>query len=551
MTSETASRSAPDSDPSDGSTERTGRAVRTVREVAFDLFRAHGMTTMFGNPGSTELPMLAEFPDDFRYVLGLHEGTAVGMADGYAQATGRPALVNLHTAPGVGNAIGALVNAHANGAPLVITAGQQVRPMLTLEALLTNPRSTELPQPAVKFAAEPARAQDVPAVLARAIHTATTSPRGPVFVSIPMDDWGAPASAEHDEHLLVRRVRGRAAPEPDAVAEIAAALDGARAPALVMGGDVDAAGGWDDAVALAERVGAPVFSPPTDGRVGFPQNHPQYRGPLPMAIAPLADALEGYDVVLVVGAAVFRYYPYAPGRFLPAGTRLLQVTASADEAARAPMGDAVVADPGLTLRALLGAVGSAPRSVPAREPASPVRTGEPGSLTADEIFATAAEVFPPAGVVINEVPTALAVQQQRLPATRPGGFYFTASGGLGFALPASIGVALADPSRPVLATIGDGSMQYAIQALATAAAQQVPVTILVLDNGGYGILKWFASRENTPKAPGLDLPPVDFLAVARGYGVPAEAATSTDELREALRRGFAGPGPRLVHVPLR
>src|ERR1700742_21431 len=160
----------------------------TVREATFDLFREQGMTTIFGNPGSTELPMLARFPGDFTYVLGLQEAVVVGMADGYAQATGRPTLVNLHTAPGVGNAVGALVNAAANKSPLVVTAGQQVRPMMVLEAMLTNPRATELPRPTVKFSAEPPRAADVPALLARAIHAATTPPMGPVFVSIPMDD---------------------------------------------------------------------------------------------------------------------------------------------------------------------------------------------------------------------------------------------------------------------------------------------------------------------------------------------------------------------------
>lgn len=523
-------------------------STRSVREVALDLFRAHGMTTVFGNPGSTELPMLAEFPDDFRYVLGLHEGTVVGMADGYAQATGRPALVNLHTAPGVGNALGALVNAQVNRAPLVVTAGQQVRPMLTLEAMLTNPRATELPQPLVKFSAEPARAQDVPAVLARAIHLAVTPPCGPVFVSIPMDDWAEPFTS--DEMVLARRVRGRAAPDPAAVEEIVAALAGSSSPALVVGGDVDATGGFDDAVALAERLGAAVYCPPTGGRIGFPQDHPLYRGTLPMAIAPLAEALDGHDVVLVVGAPVFRYYPYVPGPFLPAGTRLLHVTASADEAARAPMGDAVVADPALTLRALLADVPGGSRLPAPRRAPSPVRTGDAGALTADEVFATAADVLSPDAVVVNEAPTALAVQETRLPVRRPGGFLFSASGGLGFGLPAAVGAALADPARPVLAVIGDGSMQYAIQALATAAAHQAGVVVVVLDNREYGILKWFAAREDTPKAPGLDLPPIDFCALATGYGVPSESVTTPDELRAALRRGLDGVGPRLVHVPV-
>jgi len=525
--------------------------VATVREVALDLFRAHSMTTIFGNPGSTELPMLTELPDDFHYVLGLQEAAVVGMADGYAQATGRPTLVNLHTAPGLGNAVGALVNAQANGSPLVLTAGQQVRPMINLEAMLTNTRAIEVPLPLVKFSAEPARAQDVPALLARATHLAMTPPRGPVFVSIPMDDWGAEASDEATSLVLARSVHARTAPDPAAIEGIVDALTGARAPALVCGADVDASGGVDDAVALAERLNAVVYSPPAAGRLGFPWTHPLYRGSLPQAIAPLADALEPHDVVLVLGAPVFRYYPYVPGRFLADGTRLLHVTASGDEAARAPMGDAVLGDPALALRALLERVPAGDRAAPAeRTPAAEVQPGRDGVLSADEVFATVGELWPDGGILVDESPANLAAAQARVPLSRPGSFYFTASGGLGFGLPAAIGVALADSSRPVLAAIGDGSMQYSIQALSAAATLGVGVTVLVLDNREYAILKWFAAHENTPKVPGLDLPPIDHVALGEAYGVPGETASTVEELRAALGRGFAGDGPRLVHVPI-
>src|SRR6478672_12631804 len=169
-----------------------------VREASFDLFRARGMTTIFGNPGSTELPMLADFPDDFSYVLGLQEAVVVGMADGFAQASGQPTHVNLHTAPGVGNAMGAIFNAQANKSPLLITAGQQVRAMIALQANLTNRDATRVPHPLVKWSFEPPRAEDVPHALARGIHLASLPPRGPVFLSLPMDDWTveAPADAE-------------------------------------------------------------------------------------------------------------------------------------------------------------------------------------------------------------------------------------------------------------------------------------------------------------------------------------------------------------------
>ncbi|MCW3067007.1 MAG: hypothetical protein JWN32_4179, partial [Solirubrobacterales bacterium] len=192
--------------------------MESVRDAAFELFRRRGMTTVFGNPGSTELPMLKDYPSDFRYVLGLQEAVAVGMADGYAQASGRPAHVNLHTAPGVGNAMGAIFNAHANKAPLLVTAGQQVRSMMTLQATLTNRDATVVPRPFVKWSYEPPRAQDVPGALARAIHLAALAPRGPVFVSVPMDDWDAEPEEDSTGHALARTVTGRGGPDPEALA---------------------------------------------------------------------------------------------------------------------------------------------------------------------------------------------------------------------------------------------------------------------------------------------------------------------------------------------
>src|SRR5947199_4209296 len=211
--------------------------MATVREATFELFRAHGMTTIFGNPGSTELPMLSEFPDDFTYVLGLQELAVVGMADGYAQASGLPTHVNLHTAPGVGNAVGGIFNAQANKAPLVITAGQQVRAQVSIEANLTNRDAVVGPQPYVKWSHEPPRAQDVPYAIARAIHHATLAPRGPVFVSIPMDDWAAEADEDVARNAIARSVTGGVAPDADALDRLAARLSEARKPVLVAGPD--------------------------------------------------------------------------------------------------------------------------------------------------------------------------------------------------------------------------------------------------------------------------------------------------------------------------
>src|ERR1700726_3709317 len=205
----------------------------TVREATFELFRAHGMTTIFGNPGSTELPMLADFPADFTYVLGLQELVVMGMADGFAQASGRPTHVNLHTAPGVGNAVGGIFNAQANKSPLVITAGQQVRAQITIEANLTNRDAILSPQPYVKWSHEPPRAQDVPGAIARAIHHASLPPKGPAFVSIPMDDWGVEADDDLARNALARSVSGRASPHPAALQDLARRLEQARNPVMI------------------------------------------------------------------------------------------------------------------------------------------------------------------------------------------------------------------------------------------------------------------------------------------------------------------------------
>src|SRR5829696_3287319 len=217
--------------------------MASVREVAFELFREHGMTTVFGNPGSTELPMLAEFPEDFRYVLGLQEAAVVGMADGFAQASGLVTQVNLHTAPGVGNAMGAIFNAQANKAPLLVTAGQQARSLMTLQANLTNRDAARMPHPLVKWSYEPPRAEDVPHALARATHLAALPPRGPVFLSVPMDDWRAEVDEDAVRHQTTRTVEGRAGADPALVRALAERLAGAARPVLVVGPDVDASGG--------------------------------------------------------------------------------------------------------------------------------------------------------------------------------------------------------------------------------------------------------------------------------------------------------------------
>ena len=530
--------------------------MSTVREATFELLRARGMTTIFGNPGSTELPMLGDFPEDFRYVLGLQEAVVVGMADGYAQASGSVGHVNLHTAPGVGNAMGAIFNAQANHAPLLITAGQQVRPVMTMQANLTNREAARMPHPLVKWSYEVPRAADVPAAIGRAIHTAALPPKGPAFVSIPMDDWAGEADDEGSRQAIARTVDGRAVAAPDAVAALARRLAAASNPVLVAGPDIDASGGWADAVALAERGRLPVWAIPATGggRLGFPEGHDNFRGILPPAIGPIAETLAGHDLILVAGASVFAYYPYVPGDLLPEGAELVVVTSDPDEAARAPMGEAIVADVALTLRALLAELGDSETDRATPEPREAPMTAaemgvEPGSpISGTEAMAALARAFPEDGIVVLEAPSATLALRNQLRISRPGSYYFGAGGGLGFGLAAAVGVQIAQPDRPVVCVVGEGSAQYAITAFWSAVAYDAPVTFLVLRNSEYAILKWFSLAEGVENAPGLDLPALDVAAVAAGYGVPAQRVESGEELESAVVAAIGSGKPGLVEV---
>jgi benzoylformate decarboxylase len=521
----------------------------SVREASFELLRARGMTTVFGNPGSTELPMLAEFPDDFTYVLGLQEAVVVGMADGFAQASGSAALVNLHTAPGVGNAMGAIFNAQANHSPVVVTAGQQARSMMTMQANLTNRDAARMPHPLVKRSFEVPRAEEVPLALGQAIHHAVLPPAGPTFLSIPMDDWDGEVSDEQARHAVERSVVGRTVPDPAVLAELAERLAGAENPVFVAGPDIDAGDGWDAAVALVERQRLPVWATPAPGggRIGFPEDHPSFRGVLPPAVGPLSETLAGHDLILVAGSSVFPYYPNIPGPFLPEDAALVAITSDPDEAARAPMGEAIVADVGLTLRALAERVGESDRDAPEERPA-PEDPPESDPIDASAAAAALADVFPEDGIVVLESPSSTLAVRNRLRINRPGSYFFGAGGGLGFGLAAAVGVQLAQPERRVVCVIGEGSVQYAVTAFWTAAAYSIPVTFLVLRNEEYAILKWFAGLESVEGAPGLDLPALESARIAEGYGVEATRADEVEALRDALARAIASDRPELVET---
>ena len=518
--------------------------MTTVREASFELFRAHGMTTMFGNPGSTELPMLADWPADFDYVLGLQEAVVVGMADGYAQASGRPTLVNLHTAPGVGNAMGAIFNAQANHSPLVITAGQQVRPAITMQANLTNRDATRMAHPLVKWSYEPPRAEDVPHALARATHLATLPPKGPVLVSIPMDDWNVELEDDYARAAVERRTTGRAAGDPEAITDLARRLEAAANPVLIAGPDVDASGAWDAAVALAERQRLPVFAIPAPGggRLGFPEGHPNFRGVLPPAIGPVSETLAGHDLVLVAGASVFAYYPYIPGPLLPDGADPRGDHLRSRRGGQGPDGRRDRRRRAAHPRAA-GRDGRGFRSRPGRVAARPGRRARGGPDHRHRGDARARRRVPRRRDHRARGALGDARAAQPAPHLAAGSYYFGAGGGLGYGLSAAVGVQLAEPDRPVVCVVGEGSVQYAVTAFWSALAHQAPVTFLVLRNNEYAILKWFAGVEGVSGAPGLDLPGLDTAAIATGYGIGSIRVSTADELREALAGAIAAAAP--------
>jgi benzoylformate decarboxylase len=524
---------------------------KTVHEVTYDLLRSLGLTTVFGNPGSTEQTFLKNFPDDFTYILGLQEASVLAMADGFAQSTGKPALVNVHTSAGTGNAMGSLVAAYKGNTPLIVTAGQQTREMVLCDPYLASPEPTIMPLPWVKWAYEPKRAEDVPAAFMRAYTMALQPPAGPVYLSIPLDDWEKPALGP----AVVRTVSHRVAPDAERLRDFADRINRAQRPLLVFGPEVDRSGAWDAGVAFAEKVGAPVHSGPLPDRASFPENHPLYRGMLPLTVAGVSEVLRGHDLVVVIGAQVFRYYPYVAGDYLPEGSELLQITADPALAGAAPVGDSLIADTRLALEQLVDLINdrAQAQSAPSASPeATEIVDAASSPLTPDAAWSTLATVKPADSPVVTESTSTMAQQMRWLPTTRPGCFFATASGGIGWGVPGAVGVALGDRARgvqrTVVATIGDGSFQYSVQAIWTAAQHRLPIVFVVMRNEEYSILKAFALLEKTPNVPGLDLPGLDIASIATGFGCRAVNVDTTEKLAAEFTSAVAADGPTVIVV---
>jgi benzoylformate decarboxylase len=515
---------------------------RTVLDATRELLRELGLTTVFGNPGTTEVPFLTDWPDDFKYVLGLQESAVVAMADAYAQATREAVLVNLHSAGGVGHGLGSLFSAYRNRTPLIVVAGQQNRALLPHDPFLGAMEAPEFPKPYVKWSIEPASAEDVPAALARAYHVATQAPSGPVFVSVPADDWTVTT-----ERPVVSRPRIRGfAPDPEAIDELVAALETSERPAIVVGGAVDQDAAVVETVALAERLQAGVYVAPMSFRCSFPEDHPLFQGFLDPERGAVSDRLARHDLVVVLGAPAFTYH-VDRGRGEAPMPPLFIVSDDEQILARAFEGTGIRATPKLGVRALLNVVDRSTRPAPEHleRPAKP--GGE--KLTGELVYSTLADLLPDNAIVVEETPSHRGVLHDHLPITATDtGFLTMASGTLGYGVPGAVGAALARPDRKVVGVVGDGSSMYGIQALWTAARQELPVTIVIMDNTEYAAVRILGEKIGGAKLPGTELGGIDFAALAASMGCQGVTITEPSGLVPGLTAALADPRPTLVHV---
>lgn len=521
--------------------------MKTVHHYTYEILRNNEITTIFGNPGSNELPFLKDFPVDFQYILGLHEGAVVGMADGYAQATGRPAFVNLHSAAGTGNAMGALSNAWNSHTPLVITSGQQTRAMMGVEALLTNLEAAQLPKPLVKWSHEPASAEEVPHAIKRAIDIAGAEAAGPVYVSIPYSDWDVEVDEQND-HLLTKKVVDSQCLSHHYLNIIAGKINQATNVAIVFGTDIDRQYANESAIKFAENLNAPVWVAPSSPRCPFPTTHPHFQGILPASIAGISSIFEQYDLVLVFGAPVFRYHQYEPGEYLAAQTKLIAFSCDIHEAARAAMGTNYICDLEDCLTRLSEIVETKTTNVPLRPIVELAESSQHQFIQPERLFDLINQFSPEHTIYTNESTSTTNILWERLSLTGQGSYYFAAAGGLGFAMPAAVGIQLAQPQRKVVAIIGDGSANYSITALWTAAQYKIPVIFIILKNGTYGALRWFADVLNAKNVPGMDVPDINFSQIAQGYGVNAYSVCQDEEFIHTFQQALNSDKPTLIEV---
>lgn len=553
--------------------------MSSLRSKGSDLFLQtliqHGVRHIFGNPGTTEsglVDRIAGYPE-IEYIITLHEGIAVGIADGFAQATRQPAVVNLHVAPGLGNGLGMLFNAWVGRSPLILTAGQQDTRLLRRDPLLAHDL-VAMAAPLVKWSVQAQRSDELPLILQRAFKTAGDAPTGPVFLSLPIDVLDEPCALKPLPPVALYR---QTLPDPQGVQAAAAVLLKASNPVIVCGEEVVRSGVQQELTAVAEILGAPVWTTMLQTGVVFPMNHPQFRGELDDNHAAIRASLEGADAVLLVGGDFFREVFFTPHSPFPDGARLVQFEAAPEMLARnfAPqVGIAASLQPALAqLAGWLQSLASsefqqqaaARRAlfVQAKEEAQRRQTAlietlaEQQPMARPVLMAALKRALPEDVIVVGEAITNAPDMFRAFQFERAGDYYGSRGGGIGQGLPGALGVQLAHPNRPVAVISGDGSALFSIQTLWTAARYNIPVVFLILNNRSYRILKmnleryrkFFASQgQQTHQFMDLQQPAIDFVALAQGFGVPAARLSAPEQVAAAVEAAFKSGGPYLLDL---
>ncbi len=542
----------------------------TGRQTFIKLLLDEGVTHLFGNPGTTELAIMEAVPQfpELTYVLGLQESIVVGMADGFARASNQLVACNLHCAPGLGHAMGAIYNAKFSGSPLLITAGQYEVGYGLQEPLLYEPL-VPIAAPLVKWAFEVTRIEDLPRVIRRAAKIARTPPMGPVFISLPGSVLDEEAEIEFGFPTLVDAgVR----PSDRALQDIAQKLLAAKKPVIVAGREIANADLFAEACELAELLGAAVYQESVPYNARYPSSHPTCMGDLTRNQKKVRQTLEQYDFLLCLGADLLRMSPMSTVEPLPPEMPVMHITEREWELGKNySTATAVRADVKETLLALLPVLRSmrtaeqakqaqarladlATRNWSANRAKTRADVQSSASTTPIDqryLVSQIVDALPKDVIVVDETLTAAPAISAMLPMDDPQAYYGLASGGLGFGMAGAVGVALAQPTRPVVATIGDGSAMYSIQSLWTAAHLKLNITYVIINNRSYRIIKerLLAMRGTDDfVAMDMDNPAIDFAGVAKSMGMPSQLVTDPTKLAGVLKAAMASGGPNLVEV---
>ena len=540
------------------------------RSAFIELLQSEGVTHLFGNPGTTELPImhaLADYPD-MRYVLGLQEAIVVAMADGYARASGELVACNVHVAPGLGNAMGSLFTAFNSGTPLIITAGQQEQGHGLTEPLLYAPL-VPIATPVVKWATEVTRLEDLPRIVHRAAKIATTPPTGPVFISLPGDILNAFGAIDLGQ---ATRVDTRVRPSDESLRALAERLLRAERPVIIAGHEIIRSDALAEAARFAEVLGCPVYDQTVLQGAHFPTHHPTYLGPLSRDQKTVRARLEPYDTAISLGSDFLRMSVYSEVEPLPPHMAVIQIGLNDWEMGKTyPAEIAIRSDVKETLRVLtplvaeLGGAKLRQRAAEAlgalsgrnwtasRKTRAEAAMAKASSRRIDSewLMLTITDLLPQDAIIVDEALTTAASLPAYMHVRDRHAYFGNVSGGIGWGIAAAVGIQLAQPERKVVALLGDGSAMYSIQALWTAAHQKLPITFVIFNNGGYRIIKQRLKLfHSTDRFIGMDFvnPPIEFAALARSLGMQACRVETPDSFKTAYGNALAAREPILLEV---